>query len=77
MSGLPEGLRFRPSVRLGDLDGPGGNVYAVMGAVRTALAESGQREASTQFWARAAEQRSYQAVLDLVREYVDVVDQDD
>ena len=74
MSELPEGLRFRPAVSLGDLDGPDGNVFVVMGRVRRALAVSDQAFAAAAFYSRAVHVPSYQGVLDLVRQYVDVVE---
>lgn len=71
---MSEELRFKPAVSLGDLDGPDGNVFMIMGRVSKALRSSGQGEAGLEFFSRANAAPSYQAVLDLVREYVDVVE---
>lgn len=55
-----------------DLRGADGNVYAVIGKVAVALERAGQRGKVSELKKRAFEQRSYDAVLELCREYADV-----
>jgi hypothetical protein len=49
-----------------------GNVFAVIGRVRQALLEAGQPERAAEFVRRAFASRSYDAVLALSFEYVEV-----
>jgi hypothetical protein len=59
----------RPTCRLVGTDG---NVFAVIGRVRQALLEAGQPERAAEFVRRAFASRSYDAVLALCFEYVEV-----
>jgi hypothetical protein len=54
------------------LVGTDGNVFAVIGRVRQALLEAGKPERSAEFVRRAFASRSYDAVLALCFEYVEV-----
>ena len=54
------------------LSGTNGNVFAVIGRVRRALAAAGQQERAREFVQRAWAAGSYDAVLALCFEYVDV-----
>jgi hypothetical protein len=49
-----------------------GNVFGVIGRVRRALKNAGQAERATEFVQRAFAAKSYDEVLCLVMEYVDV-----
>src|SRR5262245_49861880 len=63
----PKGPRY-PQVRytLPDLDGPDGNVFAIIGAVARLLRAQVGPDAAAQFTADATSCQSYQQVLDLV-----------
>ena len=54
------------------LTGQNGNVFAIIGAVSKALKKSGDNAAADAFRDRAIESESYDAVLRLCSEYVDV-----
>jgi len=55
------------------LTGTDSNVFAVVGAVSLALKRAGQREKASEFAAKAMACGSYDAVLALCFEYVEVV----
>ena len=55
-----------------DLTGPDGNVYAVVARVCTALKKAGQADKAAELKEKAFNQRSYEAVLELCKEYADV-----
>ena len=54
------------------LTGTDGNVFAVIGRVRRTLKDAGQEEKAREFFGRAFQQLSYQMVLALCFEYVEV-----
>ena len=54
------------------LIGTDGNVFAIIGKVRRTLREAGQPERASAFAERAFQSRSYDEVLQLCLEYVDV-----
>ena len=54
------------------LIGTAGNVFAIIGKVRRTLHEAGQPERANAFSERAFQSRSYDEVLQLCMEYVEV-----
>lgn len=66
----PGDAPLRPRCQLVGTDG---NVFAVIGAVRRALVAAGQRERAREFVARAWAAESYDAVIALCFEYVEVL----
>lgn len=54
------------------LTGTNGNVFAVIANVRRALLDAGQRDRAAEWCAAAMECDSYDAVLQLCFDYVDV-----
>jgi len=54
------------------LIGTDGNVFAIIGKVQRTLREAGQPERASAFAERAFQSRSYDEVLQLCLEYVDV-----
>ena len=54
------------------LVGTDGNVFAIIGTVRRALERAGQRERASEFVAKAMQSKSYEEVLALCFDYVDV-----
>jgi len=60
---------FKPSCKLSGTDG---NVFAVIGRVSKCLAANVSRDAADEFRKRALSSSSYEAVLQLCFEYVDV-----
>ena len=54
------------------LVGTDGNVFAIIGRVRRALQDAGQPDLAAEFVQRATSAGSYDAVLGLCFEYVDV-----
>jgi hypothetical protein len=65
----PDPAPRKPRCRLTGTDG---NVFAVIGFVRRALRNAGQIERAREFVERAGAARSYDEVLRLCFEYVDV-----
>lgn len=63
---------MRPTVNLGNLSGPDGNVFSIIGNVVIALREAGQKKQAKEFSDKAFASGSYDAVLRLVPEYVQV-----
>lgn len=59
----------KPICRLSSTDG---NVYAIIGNVSRTLRKSGQRDKAKEWERRAMDSHSYQAVIALAFEYVDV-----
>lgn len=82
MSDTTAAVPFRPSLPI-DLDGPSGNIYAILGIVRRAF-RALDREGGTATWLTASDEmstrvkasRSYKEALAIVREYVDMGDDD-
>ncbi len=68
-SGKPRCRQARPCTLVGE----DGNVFNVIGPVRAALRGAGQERAAAEFVERAFRCRSYDEVLALVQEYVEVV----
>jgi len=54
------------------LSGEDGNVFAIIGRVSKVLERNGQKDEASEFRAKAMQQKSYGAVLQLCHEYVDV-----
>jgi len=54
------------------LVGTDGNVFSIIGHVKRALERAGQRERASEFAAKAMQSKSYDEVLALCFEYVDV-----
>ena len=63
----------KPKCNLGDLSGPAGNVYAIIGTVSLALRRVGLPDKAAEFRGRALASASYAAVLRLCEDYVEVV----
>ena len=59
---------YRPVYKLED-----GNVFVVIGAVRQALRSAGKKKEADEFVERAMASGSYEAVLVMVHDYVEVV----
>ena len=55
------------------LIGTDGNVYSIIGRVKRALEQDGQQDRAREFVERAFGSKSYDAVLALCLEYVEVV----
>jgi hypothetical protein len=64
------GARIKPSCKL---IGEDGNVFSIIGRVRDALRKAGQDDRAREFVERAFRSGSYDAVLQLCLEYVEVV----
>lgn len=58
-----------PPCQLTETDG---NVFCIIGAVRRALNKAGQHDKADEFTTRARAAQSYDAVLQMCFEYVDV-----
>jgi len=54
------------------LVGEDGNVFAIIGRVSKALRKAGMSDKANEFWERAMNSASYDEVLMLVGEYVEV-----
>ncbi len=54
------------------LVGTDGNVFSIIGTVKRALERAGQRERASEFVAKAMQAKSYDQVLALCFDYVDV-----
>jgi len=67
--GLPKGERPRCDTGFGAL-GPDGNVFAVVNAVSKALKKAGRKDKAQEFTDRAMNCESYDAVGELLKEYV-------
>jgi len=65
----PQPQRPKPRCKLVGKDG---NVFNVIGLVRRALIKAGQQDAAKEFVQRAFKARSYDEVLVLCMEFVDV-----
>ena len=61
--------RVKPICQIVGIDG---NVFVIIGRVAATLKEVGQREEAREFTARAFKATSYNAVLAMLSEYVDV-----
>lgn len=55
------------------LTGTDGNVFAIIGKVISTLKKFNQRDKALEFASKAMEQKSYDDVLKLVLQYVEVV----
>lgn len=62
-------METKPTVKL---VGEDGNVFAIIARVSRAIKNAGTPEKAKEFTARAFRSGSYQEVLSLVQEYVDV-----
>ena len=62
----------KPKCDLGDLNGPDGNVFCIIGKVIRLLNRLGETNKAKEFTTRAMEQKSYEDVMTLLEEYVDV-----
>ncbi len=54
------------------LSGEDGNVFAIIGAVRNVLRKAGHKELAVEFRDKAFKAASYEDVLNLCREYVEI-----
>ena len=63
----------RPAKPTCRLIGTDGNVYSIIGRVRRALEQDGQSNLAREFVTRAFRSKSYDEVLQLCLEYVEVV----
>jgi len=59
----------KPSCKL---TGEDGNVFNIIGLVSKALKKAGQREKAKEFQKRATSSKSYDEVLNMTHEYVEV-----
>jgi len=59
----------KPECQLTDTDG---NIFAIIGKVSKTLKRAGQPEKATEFYNKAMQSDSYDAVLQLCFQYVDV-----
>jgi len=59
----------KPSCKL---IGEDGNVFSIIGRVKRALVKDGQRDRANEFVFKAMRQKSYEDVLCLVQDYVEV-----
>jgi hypothetical protein len=66
-------MSSRPPKPVCKLIGTDGNVFSIIGRVRKALRESGQEGRAREFVERAYRSGSYEEVLQLCMEYVEVV----
>lgn len=64
-------MQFKPTVYLGDLDGPDGNAYAMVNKAAGALYQSGLMAEADELLRRLRECASYDEVLPLIQEYVE------
>jgi len=71
-NGTQPGPHGRPPKPPCKLVGEDGNVFIVIGLVRRALLKAGQEAAAKEFVQRAFKARSYDEVLTLCMEFVDV-----
>jgi hypothetical protein len=55
-----------------ELTGPGGNVFVIIGKVSETLKKAGLYDQAAEFTQKAFKSKSYEAVLTLVEEYVEV-----
>ena len=62
---------YKPPFKL-ELEGEGGNVFAIIGNVVRALKDFGLFAEANEFRAKAMSAKSYEEVLQLVEEYVNV-----
>ena len=69
---MPDARDTQPAKPPCQLTGTDGNVFAIIGTVQRALREAGQHDRATAFGERAFGAGSYDAVLALCFEYVDV-----
>jgi hypothetical protein len=60
---------MKPKCKLTGVDG---NVFAIIGQVRSVLRKAGQQDKAAEFCKRALMSDSYDAVLQLCFDYVDV-----
>jgi hypothetical protein len=65
-------MRSRPAKPSCKLIGEDGNVFSIIGRVRRALTADGQEDRAREFVERAYRSESYDAVLQLCMEYVEV-----
>ena len=65
-------MSSRPAKPVCKLIGTDGNVFSIIGRVRRALREAGQDDRAREFVEKAFRSRSYDEVLQLCLEYVDV-----
>ena len=63
----------RPTLRLGDLSGPDGNAFAVLGAARRALRDAGACREVVEAFVAEATAGDYRALLATVDDWFDVL----
>lgn len=57
-----------------DRNGESGNIFWVMGAAYAALLQEGRRQDAEAMREKVCEQESYEAALEVIAEFVDLVD---
>ena len=55
-----------------ELKGPSGNIFAVLGMAKRELENEGKKAEASQMFKRVTSQKSYEAALKVVEEYVEV-----
>ena len=56
--------------------GPSGNVYAILGAVRVQMQKERRITDYNEMWKRVQDSWSYPDALEVIREYVNLIDDD-
>ncbi len=57
-------------------NGPSGNIYCILGAVRNELRKQRRILDYNEMWERVQTSNSYEDALKIIREYVDLIDLD-
>jgi len=63
----------KPECNLGDLEGPDGNVFMIIGKVCTALKRAGLKDQADEFQTKAMRAGSYDEVLAMLDDYAEVI----
>ena len=70
-----DGTGIKPKMTI-DFEGEGGNIFHIIGRVYTIIKSEYDKETADDFKKRAVKCGSYDKVLDLVREFIDINDRD-
>ena len=62
----------KPVVRIGNLNGPDGNIFVIAGKAREALLGKGDTAGAKELTNKLMQQESYELALILVKDYVDL-----
>lgn len=65
-------MKNKPTIQLPELDSPEGNVFHIIAMVSKALKKNGMKEQATEFVGKAFGSETYQAVLTIASEYVEI-----